>query len=89
MILTILGCFPGSNSARFGLILGRNRAESGRCTGTDFQRRESTAVKECSDRESEIISRKATVLEIMKIVFKFFRPPGIGSDRSWEVCMCI
>ena len=89
MILATFEWFPGSNSARFGLILGRNRAESGRCTGTDFQRRESTAVKECSDRESEIEVLKATVLEIMKIMFKFFRPPGIGSDRSWEVCMCI
>ena len=89
MILATFEWFPGSNSARFGLILGRNRAESGRCTDTDFQRRESTAVKECSDRESEIEVLKATVLEIMKIMFKFFRPPGIGSDRSWEVCMCI
>ena len=33
-------------------------------------------MKECSDRESEIEVLKATVLEIMKIMFKFFRPPG-------------
>ena len=72
-----------------GLFLRQNRAESGRCSDTDFRKWPSTAVKASSDGESESSLCEGMVLEIMKTMLLFFRPAGVGSYRGRDVCMYI
>jgi hypothetical protein len=78
--------FVGVVLGHFELISGE---ESDRCSATDFQRRQSRAVKTCSGGESERSMRKGMVLGILKIMFICFRPPGVGSYRPLEVGLCI
>ena len=89
MVLTCFGSFSGLFQVILSCFLVFPGEESGPCSGTDFQRRQSTAVKTCSDRESEFIIAIATVLEMLKIIFISFRPTGVGSYQALEVCLCI